>query len=57
MAAVRRFWTSSRIEFDSTRKHREVNMDKQKNETKKLELKVRKLEKIETTVSRVEGGG
>lgn len=32
-------------------------MDKQKNETKKLELKVRKLEKIETTVSRVEGGG
>ncbi len=31
-------------------------MEKQKNETKKLELKVRKLEKIETTAVR-EGNG
>lgn len=31
-------------------------MEKQKNETKKLELKVRKLEKIETTKIR-EGSG
>ncbi|GAA4512444.1 hypothetical protein GCM10023096_20730 [Nonomuraea ferruginea] len=52
MAAVRRFWTSLRIQFDGAGKHREVNMEKQKKETKKLELKVRKLEKIETTVIR-----